>query len=456
MLIHVNAVARGFANLIDIIAGRGLCMGGGSCLVFVSVGTRILALLVLFVSGLLPASAVAGEAVSGQDTRGAQAEEEVADLWYFRREGCPVCERAEVWLESFEDRYSELTVHQLDIGRDPLARDLFVAMLQARDERPHAVPTFVYRDHVWVGFSPAVGEAIEAAVGEDTSPDEPGVAVTRLDLGPLGSVELSGQPMLAATMLIAFVDGFNPCSLWVLTVLLAMILGTRSRPRIAAVGLTFLTVTAAIYGLFIAGVFTVLAVMGHLEWIRPVIALLAFLFGAVNVKDYFAFKSGLSLSIPDRFKPSIYRGGRALRGERTLPALLGITVVLAAGVAIVELPCTAGFPVIWTGLVSEAGIEGVAFAALLSVYLLVYLSVEVAILAIAVLTLRPSRMQERHGRVLKLFGGMLMIALATVLLLDPTLMERLDGALLAVGGGLAAAGLILLLHRWWQHAWPQS
>lgn len=271
------------------------------------------------------------------------------------------------------------------------------------------------------------------------------VASASIGLGPFGEIELSAQPLLAATVLIAAVDGFNPCSLWVLTVLLAMILHTRSRRRVAAVGLTFLTVTASIYGLFIAGVFSAFAVAGFSTPIRFGVAALALGFAAVNIKDYFAFGRGFSLSIPDRFKPSIYRGGRAARDDRPLPVVLAITVALAAGVAIIELPCTAGLPLVWTGLLSDAGVAGGDFAALLAVYLLVYLAIELVILTVAVVTLGALRIDEGRGRVLKLIGGAVMAAIAVVLIIDPTIMESLLGSVGVIGGALVLAAAVALL-----------
>ena len=96
------------------------------------------------------------------------------------------------------------------------------------------------------------------------------------------------------------------------------------------------------------------------------------------------------------------------------------------------------------------GISTAGFASLLAVYLLVYLSVEISILAVALVTLRASRMQETHGRVLKLFGGMVMIALAIVLLVDATLLEKLGPSLLVVAAAVFASVLILLGDRWWR------
>ena len=370
-------------------------------------------------------------------------------LWYFWRDDCPFCRQAEPWLDGIGEAHPELEIRKVEVVRNVAGRALFQQMMEERGERATAVPAFILDEQVWVGFTAPLAEQMEQAVAHrlgDVLLDPP-TRRTILELGPLGRLDVGAHGLASATLLIAFIDGFNPCSLWVLTVLIAMIMGTRSRTRIAAVGLTFLVVTAGIYGLFIVGLFAALEVAAHLGWIRIAVAILALGFGLINVKDFLAFRRGLSLTIPDRFKPRIYRGGRAIRKDRPLAVTLGITVAMAAGVAIIELPCTAGFPVIWTTLVSEAGLGRTTFLGLLLLYLLIYLSVEIAILAGAIVSLRATRLQEGHGRTLKLVGGMVMIALAGVLLVDPSIMENLSGSLVVIGGAVGLSLLVLLAER---------
>ena len=393
-------------------------------------------LLVLLLSTCLTLLFYSAPAMAEETAKPAQT------LWYFWRDDCPFCQQAEPWLDQLEQQYPGWHVKRLDVINDSKASQLFTRMMRERGYTARSVPTFIIDMQVWEGFSPRIAQAIESRMaGEDQS----GFVIS---FGPLGEVDLAARSLVMATTLIAFVDGFNPCSLWVLTVLLAMIIGSRSRARIAAVGLTFLLVTALIYGLFIAGLFATFTIIGQLVWIQVAVAMLALLFGLVNIKDYFAFKQGLSFTIPDRFKPTVYRGGRELRKERPLLLTLAMTVAMAAGVALIELPCTAGFPMVWSNLVAQAGAGKADFVLLLGVYLLVYLSVEITILLAAVITLSAMRMQERGGRILKLFGGMIMLALALVLLIDPAIMESLSGSLLVVGGAAMAALLVLLLDKY--------
>lgn len=135
-----------------------------------------------------------------------------------------------------------------------------------------------------------------------------------------------------------------------------------------------------------------------------------------------------------------------LANADNLPALVGSTVLLAAGVSIVELACTAGFPIVWTTLLAERQVPGPAFAGLLVLYLLVYQLDELVIFGVAVRTLRASRLQEHQGRVLKLVGGMLMLTLAVVMLVEPVWMSDLGSSLLVLLTALAAAGVVHLVY----------
>ena len=79
--------------------------------------------------------------------------------------------------------------------------------------------------------------------------------------------------------------------------------------------------------------------------------------------------------------------------------------------------------------------------------MVIYQIDELVIFAVAVLTLKASRMEEKHGRILKLVGGMLMLMLAAVMLLKPALMNDITTSLLIFGGALVAALAVLVIHR---------
>jgi cytochrome c biogenesis protein CcdA/glutaredoxin len=424
-------------------------------------GTRFLSGLLLLLLSLSPLAA------QNFDAYAERADGAGLVMYVFMSETCPHCQAQKPFLNGLDQANPDLEVFHLEVMTTPEHHELLRAMAAAHQARPGSVPMIFLGGRHWTGDSRQIRSEIRHHLFHcldsscpdpldmarqmitDALPDEPRVVDAIIDLPLLGAIDLSLQPLLFSTALIAFVDGFNPCSIWVLTMLLALVLHARSRSRIVLVGLTFLVTTALIYGLFIAGVFSVLAYATYLPWVYWIVALFALVFGLVNVKDYFWYKRGFSFTIDDKHKPGIFKGFRSLMSDGRSPlALMGATIFMASGIALIELPCTAGFPVIWSGLVAAHEVSMVEFVLLLLTYLLIYLLIELVIFAIAVVKLRIDRFQEHHGRFLKLIGGVIMVALAIVLLAAPEMMSRVGSALGIFVLAFALSGLIILVHRY--------
>lgn len=398
--------------------------------------------------GLVAPSASASE-VEPRD----QHPEIVIDIYW--GDGCPFCHDAIEHLTAFADAEEGVELRTFEVWYDSGNRERMERVADELGVRADAVPLIVVGTQAWSGFNAAIGRSIEAAVLELRglrSPDEvpapgrPSSAV--IDVPLVGDMDLAGRSTLLATVLIALVDGFNPCSLWVLSVLLALVLHTGSRSRVLAIGGTFLLVTTVVYGLFIVGVYSTLGLVSAMDGIRLVVAAFALTFGLINIKDFLWFKRGVSLTISDEQKPGIYRRARNLvRPGIGLPAALAGTVVMAGGIALIELPCTAGFPVIWSDLMRAADVGGTEFGSLLGVYLAVYLLDELVLFGAAVVTMRASKLQERHGRMLKLVGGMVMVAIAVAIVFFPAAMENIGGVLAVFGVALAASGVLAAVER---------
>jgi cytochrome c biogenesis protein CcdA/glutaredoxin len=395
-------------------------------------------------------------------------------VYFFWGDGCPHCAKAKPFLESLARDDPRVVLRSYEVWHNEDNQAILQAMGERAGFDPQYVPTIFIGSRYWEGYDEQVAQEIETVIAAclkngcqdpgagivsarpadaDTpapnSPEPTPAPSTKTIRFPLiGAVDLSSQSLWISTILIGLVDGFNPCSLWVLTMLLALTLHTGSRRKVLAIGLIFLTVTAAVYGLFITGLFTMFAVLRFTGWIQAAVALVALVFGLVNLKDYFWYQEGVSFTISDSKKPGIAQRMRALMDPNlSFWGLAGGTVVMAAGVSLVEFSCTAGFPVLWTNLVSAQGVGGATFLLLLILYLVVYQLDELAIFGAAVYSLKASRLEEKHGRILKLLGGMLMLTLAMVMLIRPGLMNDLGSSLIIFGFAFAAVLLVLLIHR---------
>lgn len=250
-------------------------------------------------------------------------------------------------------------------------------------------------------------------------PDQPGDERRRVEIPWFGEVDLYQVGLPAFTLAIGLVDGFNPCAMWVLLFLLSILVNLRHRARILAVAGSFVVVSGLVYFVFMAAWLNVFLLIGLLRPVQVLLGLVGLMVGAIHVKDFFAFKKGVSLSIPEAAKPGIYARTRAIiTAEHLAGAILG-AVTLAVLVNIVELLCTAGLPALYTEVLASYQLPIWKNYAYLGIYILAYMFDDSLMVAAVVLTLSKRRLQESQGRWLKLISGVVIMALGLVVLLQP-------------------------------------
>lgn len=388
----------------------------------------------------------------------------VVHLYFFNGDGCPHCAEEKIFLNEMKEEYGDqLEIHSYEVWYNPENGALLETFAKAFEFEPTGIPVTFIGGQYWTGFGANNREAIQAAIKDGVengvidanqivTGETPmiatidGSAAGGVKLPFIGRVDLSGKSIWLSTILIGIVDGVNPCSLWVLTMLLAMIVRTANRRKTLIIGLVFLTVTSIIYALFIGGVFSILSYMSYMKWIQAAVAVITLIMGLINFKDYFFFKEGLTLSIDEKHKPGIYERIRnVMNHSENLWAMIGATILLGVGVSLVEFSCTAAFPVVWSNLVVNANVSALTFVILLILYMVLYQVDEMIIFGIAVFTMRSNRLQEKHGQVLKLFSGTLMIVLSFVMLVNPAWMNELGQTLLIFLIALLLTGLIYLM-----------
>jgi cytochrome c biogenesis protein CcdA/glutaredoxin len=393
--------------------------------------------VLLGVSGALTAPAL-----------GAEPAPDDVELVLFWGDGCPHCEAERAWLAEARDDYPALRVTEHEVWYDEQSRALFAETAADLGFEPSGVPTTVIGEQYWVGWSPTVRSEIENLLENADAAGTPSATKgdsSTVDVPLVGDVAVGADSLVLSTLVIGFVDGVNPCSLWVVSVLLAIVVRTGSRRRVLAIGTTFLAVTAGMYALYMAGIYSAMGVVGHLGAVQALVAVVAAVFGVVSIKDYFAFKKGISFTIPESSKPGLYRRMRTVAGEDRLWPALGATAVLAVGVSLLETPCTAGFPVLWTGLLADSGVGTAEAAMLFVLYMIPFLVDELLVFGVAVLTMRAMKMQERHGRLLKLVAGTMLLTLAGVVLVRPETMSEPRAALAVFAASFGVAAVVHLV-----------
>lgn len=336
-------------------------------------------------------------------------------LEVFVRDGCPHCARAEAFLETFAREHPGLTVVLRHVDRDEAARDDLLRHSRAAGVWPPGVPTFVVGGRVLVGFESAerTGPELAALVAGKPKP------ATQVDSALFGTLSVARLGLPLFTLALGLLDGFNPCAMWVLLFLLALLVNLRDRRRMALIAGTFVLVSGAVYYAFMAAWLNVFLAVGLSTPVRLALGVVALAIGAINVKDFLRPGRGISLSIPASAKPALYARMRGILQGKTLMASLAGVAALAVVVNFIELLCTAGLPAVYTAVLTQQGLPPAAHYGYLGLYIVGYLTDDALMVTLAVAALSRRKLTEDAGAWLKLLSGVVMLGLGVVLLLRP-------------------------------------
>lgn len=353
------------------------------------------------------------------------------DIEAFVKQGCAHCAQAEVFLKKLAGEKPDLKIVLQDLDQDPavLARLKEIAAMSSVSIR---VPAFWVHGQLIIGFSDeqTTGQLIrEALVQTKLQPLTDASASCDLEgslsceapqsfkvdfLGHKIDPDRVGLPVF--TLALGLLDGFNPCSMWVLILIISLLAPMQNRLRMLAIAGTFVAVEGFAYFAFMAAWLNLFLWIGLSRASEIVIACIALLAGLVHIKDFYRPGFGVSLSIPNSAKPTIYSRIRAvLQAENLWGAMIG-TVFLAVLVQIVEFLCTSGFPALYTRILTLKQLNGLSYYGYLLLYNLAYMLDDLIVLTIGVITLSQARLQEKQGRWLKLLSGVVMSGLGLYLI----------------------------------------
>jgi glutaredoxin len=356
----------------------------------------------------------------------------------FVREGCPHCAKAEEFLAQLNRERPSLTIVVRDVQKEPAALDRLKELAQQTETGTVRVPAIYVRGVLIVGFSPEAGtdrriraaldgrragaqasaagtceaeESLACPKSPEAAADE-GYAVTLFGR----TITLADVGLPAFTVAMGLLDGFNPCSMWVLLLMISLLAPMNDRKRMLAVGGTFVLIQGIAYFIFMAAWLNLFLLIGMSRAVTLVVAAIAIVAGAINLKDVVAFGRGVSLSIPAGAKPGIYQRMRGLLHAPTMGAAIAGAAVLAVLVQVVEFMCTSGFPALFTRILSLRELPAATYYGYMLLYNAAYMIDDVVVLTIGVVMLSRHRLQEKEGRVLKLISGAVMVGLGIYLI----------------------------------------
>lgn len=400
----------------------------------------------------------------------AKADEKVINIHLFYGNGCPHCAAEEEFLSDYLKDRTDVKLYKYEIWYDSHNQELLSKVQKEMGTtNKNGVPFTVIGKKTIVGYADGVtdeqikdainyylnndyrdyageitGKVKKVEVKEDITKDESKTEdkkenkiekaddtkdsdqtdenVTVPVLGKINAKKVS-LPILAVVL--GFVDGFNPCAMWILIFLITMLFNMKDRKKMWILGLTFILTSGIVYLMFMLAWLNLATFISKIAFIRLLIAVIALVVGLINVYKYIDSlkKKDEGCDVVDKKdrKKIMEKIISITHEKKFIIALLGI-IVLAASVNIIELMCSIGIPLLFTQILAMNNLSTFSYMIYMFIYIFFFLIDDIVIFIISMVTLKVTGLSTKYTKYSHLIGGIIMLIIGLLLIIKPELL----------------------------------
>lgn len=368
--------------------------------------------------------------------------EKTINAHLFYQEGCPHCELEKEFFDSYLLDNSDVKLFSYEIINNKENRQLFNDAQKIINKKTTGVPFLVIGNQGLIGFSnnEVTGKNIEIIINyyrenpyRDLIGEEIGIVPVnneivlanidilsgKMNIPILGEIDPKSYSLPILAIVIGFVDGFNPCAMWILIFLITMLFGMKDRKKMWILGITFLVISSLTYFIFMVAWLNLAKLVTQINLIRMIIALVAIIFGSINLKKYFTKKDdGCEVVSDNKRKKIMDRIKEIVSSKSFTLSLIGISL-LAISVNVIELLCSLGLPVIYTQVLAMNELSNSQYYLYIVLYVSFFLLDDLIIFFLAMKSLKLKAISTRYTKYSHLIGGVIMLIIGLLMIFKP-------------------------------------
>lgn len=365
------------------------------------------------------------------------------NIYLFYSELCSTCQAEEEWLDEYA-KENDVTIVKYEVTRNEENADLLVDVREALENKELTTPYTVIGTTGITGFSDTVKNQIDAAVKKYSDTKyvdivfniqngiEEGYIIDlpegEYNIPLLGNVNPKSVSLPLVSIIVGFIDGFNPCAMWVLLFLISMLLNMKNRKRMWIIGITFLVTSALVYLAFMLAWLKVAITLSQISWVRLIIGLIALIGALINITSYIEERKkddGCHV-VDDKKRKKLLKRIRNIvtsvddKGniKGFIIALFGV-IGLAISVNMIELACSSGLPLIFTQILAINDLSFIQYLFYIILYIIFFLIDDLVIFIIAMTTLKLTGISTKYNKISHLIGGIIMLLIGILMIFKP-------------------------------------
>jgi len=295
--------------------------------------------------------------------------------------------------------------------------------IRALVEQAKGKPQYTFEEFIAAGGSRAIETAGATC---DIEGEEIGCGIETVDywvtIPFIGPVNVAKYSLPVLSFVLGFVDGFNPCAMWVLVLFLTILMEAGSRKRMFQMAGIFIFAEAVMYYLILNVWMTAWDFVGLDEIVTPIVGTVAVAAGLFFLYQFYKADTTCKVGSLESKRKTTEKIKHYATAPMTIVTFLGI-LALAFSVNIIEFACSVGIPQTFTKILDLNYLTWAGKQIYNAIYILMYMIDDIVIFAIALYSFdRIGLTTHKYTRASHLIGGTLMVVLGLILLIKPTLL----------------------------------
>lgn len=398
----------------------------------------------LFLLVMLGFLVVSNTNVSASDIDNTTQEKNIVNIYVFKTRTCYHCKELTKYLNELTEKYDNIVVNDYYYeGKNVILYNEYKALFKengfktgngfpftivggvafsgdgvAKFYLEKYIEKYTYNDFVDVFQKYQNGEEIKESDFDKSIIEE-------INLPIFGVVNIKNVSLSLIAIILGFLDGINPCAMWILILLISLLIPTQDKKKIWLLGGTFLLTSGVFYFIMMLGWVSLVKVIMAKSVFLIIIGIFAICTGGYNlykyIKSVIKKEDGCEVTNAKQ-KRTLTKKIKGLVNEKSIFIALGGIILIAIIVNFIELACSAGMPLLFSNILAINEVSTFAEISYTILYVIFFLIDDFIVFFIAASTLKIKAVSNKISKYSNLIGGIIMLILGILMLFFPNIL----------------------------------
>lgn len=368
----------------------------------------------------------------------------VVNIYVFKQESCSHCDNLAKYLDSIVQKYDNVLVNEFDIndGYREISKEYRDLFLENGFKIGNGFPFLIVGGVAFTGDTVvqvylekyiekySYGDYVDIFVKyqnkeEIFESDFDKEYIEEIDIPLIGKINVKNVSLFLISIVLGFLDGVNPCAMWILVLLITLLIPTNDKKKIWILGGAFLLTSGIFYFVMMMTWVSLVKVVLAKNIFLIIIGIFALFTGSYNlfkyIKSVVKKEDGCEVTSV-RTKRALSKKIKKIINEKSLLISLFGIVVIAILVNFIELACSAGMPLLFSNVLAINDVSIVEQVIYTLVYVLFFLIDDFVVFLIAASTLKIKVVSNKLSKYSNLIGGIIMIVLGILMIFFPNIL----------------------------------